>query len=305
MSNNEINIETYVGPVQWHPDGTKAYIKCPGEHLHTSRTGTKDTLIFLEGVPTVFCLHQHCADFLQNEVNTNLRKALDAAGWEFPEMTEDRKEYAAQQDAYTAAKERLTKSVQDIEEGFRWTQEEIELEGKGGGWADLLRLYGEDDLLWTGEPFDFGAHCFNSVKHLTAQAYAGRMPAGQFVCPNPFQPRTKRRTADRIAKRKFIVVEVDDAFPSDKQRNKDYCGALFRWLMEEHGLELAAVIDSGNKSLHGWFYAPEPAMIEWVMKVLPGAGADPATMRATQPVRMPSKKRNDNGEDQRLLWISL
>jgi hypothetical protein len=61
------------------------------------------------------------------------------------------------------------------------------------------------------------------------------------------------------------------------------------------------VVDSGNKSLHGWFEMNEK-ITEQQRFFLRQLGADVNTMRPSQPVRLPGAIR-DNGNVQSILWL--
>jgi hypothetical protein len=71
----------------------------------------------------------------------------------------------------------------------------------------------------------------------------------------------------------------------------DICASLIRYLAS--ALPLVAVVDSGGKSLHGWFNvtATPEADIQRFMAIAIRLGADPATFVRCQFVRMPGGVR--------------
>ena len=69
-----------VGPVDWETE-VNGFCRCPGEAFHTSFTGKKDCRVSVDGAPTIFCFHAHCAAAV-GEANLRLRRALGSVSWE-------------------------------------------------------------------------------------------------------------------------------------------------------------------------------------------------------------------------------
>src|SRR5215471_19219425 len=67
-----------VGAVDWQTE-VSGFCKCPGEALHTHRTGKKDCRVCVDGVPTIFCFHSSCAPAVA-DANKRLRREL-ATPW--------------------------------------------------------------------------------------------------------------------------------------------------------------------------------------------------------------------------------
>ena len=49
-----------VGSADWKSE-VSGFCKCPGEALHTHRTGKKDCRVCVDGAPTIYCFHSSCA----------------------------------------------------------------------------------------------------------------------------------------------------------------------------------------------------------------------------------------------------
>jgi hypothetical protein len=96
----------------------------------------------------------------------------------------------------------------------------------------------------------------------------------------------------------YIVVEFD-SLNSDKELNRTWGAAMLKYCATF--IDLAMVVDSGNKSLHGWFRNNEKVDSE-TRFFLRSIGADTKTMRPSQPVRLPGARR-ENGNIQSVLWI--
>ncbi|NDG19777.1 MAG: hypothetical protein EB117_16140 [Betaproteobacteria bacterium] len=79
-------------------------------------------------------------------------------------------------------------------------------------------------------------------------------------------------------------------------------GAVLRLMRDLFQMKLHAIVDTGGRSIHGWFETPPRAEWERQLKAfLVPMGCDPATFKASQPVRMPGAKRDK--AMQTLLWF--
>jgi hypothetical protein len=150
----------------------------------------------------------------------------------------------------------------------------------------LTTLFQPHDVLWMGEVFQ--------KSFLTLEEWLKR-PAifGCFVSHCTFKPKSKSRCNDNVAERKYLVVESDELKPHEVM-------AVFRALEQHHGLTLRALVNTGGKSIHAWFKWEGDAG-DWAA-VLKGYKCDPATLRPSQPVRLPGIIRPDTGRPQELLF---
>lgn len=304
-------IDTLFGDaIEWDEhDSSTGYISCPGESKHTGKTGRKDCRIYLSGVPTVFCLHQHCKEAC-DELTENVRGALRANGWEPPPMTADVKARATSKNNNKRQAERVADQREACFKIHEWTVSEITDNAVAdlapGVQLDLFlnQMFTGKDQLWLGTPYETGESYSEWFAPRSSWMRRRRVDrVGPFICPNPMTPGAFDRSLNSLADRRYFVIEGDDCHP-DKDINRDRCGAIFKYAMEcKPELNLRAIVDAGNKSLHGWFEWPGEDTYKWCLEVLPAFGADPATMRLAQPVRLPGVTR-DNGKEQRLLWIS-
>src|SRR5512137_2948323 len=69
-----------LGAIDWQTE-VSGYCRCPGEAMHTSRTGKKDCRVNVDGAPTVYCFHASCSAAVA-EANRRLRRELGASPWE-------------------------------------------------------------------------------------------------------------------------------------------------------------------------------------------------------------------------------
>lgn len=91
---------------------------------------------------------------------------------------------------------------------------------------------------------------------------------------------------DNTASRRFLIIEADCG-PLDQQ-------AAVIWHLAKLG-PLAAVVFSGSKSLHGWFFCertPEDMLLKF-MRYAVSLGADKRRWLRSQFCRMPDGRRSD------------
>jgi hypothetical protein len=204
----------------------------------------------------------------------------------------------------------------------------------------FLRIFPADAVTWIGERHESGKP--EHARNFRTAAEWCELPAAPapLVCPGTFKTGSLSRSADNLDGNPFLVVEgdtideivaaktsraaairqdleggrIDEAkgtvllrryalTEDDRQRNREACLAVIRWIAEECRLTLRAVVDAGNKSVHGWYDRPEESWIEEMATIAGGLGLDPATFRPSQPVRLPGWLR-DTGRYQRLLYLN-
>ena len=68
-----------VGAVDWQTE-VSGFCRCPGESLHTHKTGKKDCRVNVDGAPTIYCFHASCAPAVA-EANRALRRAINQNPW--------------------------------------------------------------------------------------------------------------------------------------------------------------------------------------------------------------------------------
>jgi hypothetical protein len=120
---------------------------------------------------------------------------------------------------------------------------------------------------------------------------------GEFTSHCTFKPGTHSRCIEAVASHRYLVVESDRLTP-------DETGAVLNYTATVGGLNLRAVITTGGKSIHGWFEWPgDDDAEDWKHKLI-GWRCDPATLRASQPVRLPGCIRRDTGRPQELIYLN-
>lgn len=296
--------ETVLGPIKWSETGD-GMCKCPGEKKHTHRTGKCDCKIYTSGsVPTVYCFHENCREDVA-KANLKIRDA-----WRlYVAEPVDEEELARARAAAAAKKELAERAAARLPSILSEYATEYSGDFSPEVW---LKLYRPDEVLWCGEPFDTGGlrNCANfQPVEVAVKRYqrTGRLPSGQFTCPSVFNAGEIYRRNESVIRQPYLVLEGDRVgvekveTAEERTLNRKNCSAVINWLSSI--MKLVMVVDSGNKSLHGWFVHPGQAKLEELKIVLPALGFDRATLKPSQPVRMPGQLR-DNGNRQRILYIN-
>jgi hypothetical protein len=189
----------------------------------------------------------------------------------------------------------------------------------GPEWATFLGgLYRRDDVVWIGGTCDTGASHHASHFLPIREWIKLKKPRGVLICPATFANGSFSRCEASINERPYLVLEGDAVLPEiaakaarsepltevEKYANQAACGAVINWLRCKTSLVLRAVVDSGSKSLHGWFDMPSPDDLATLKRLLPSLGFDPATLRPAQPVRLPGVMRPGARRWQRLLYLN-
>lgn len=288
-------IERHVHDITWR--GLRGYCTCPGAHLHTTPSTKKDCIIYTEGVPTIYCFHEHCQELI-SDLNHKVREEWSVFQPEVPADELEKSRAAARHKHELEHKAKM--SLPTILNEFKWTESDIRVAEKGccwmpkelNQWHTFLGLFNEDDIVWVGQPETTG-HYTHAVNFRPVKQWKllPEGPQGNFTCPSTFRRGSISRANANVVSTPYLVVEGDTLFPGNKQANRDACGAIFNWLQKSCGLKLRAVIDSGNKSLHGWFEMPKKEVYDELKVVLPAMGCDRAMFKPSQPVRAPGAIR--------------
>lgn len=171
-------------------------------------------------------------------------------------------------------------------------------------------LFEPDDILWLGRQYDSGkpqhARQFRRRDEwVSLRTLPPRIAAGTF------QKGSISRNCKNLVRTPFIVIESDDLI-GEKPRteiqraaNKRESAALFSFLADRFKLNLRAVIDTGNRSLHGWFDRPSPAAVKALLNLADGFAIDsPVITQAHRPLRLPGSVHEKTGQTARLCFLN-
>ena len=165
-------------------------------------------------------------------------------------------------------------------------------------WWQLLCQLPPTDNIWIGDLNETGDPRFaNRFRTVKDWLQTERRCPGPFICPAHFKPGACERSSANVVQNRFLIVESDTL-------TKDEVSSVFLWLKESW--HLVAVIDTGNKSLHGWFQRPsdlKPGEFADAKIVLESLGCDGAMFKPAQATRLPGWVREDTHLYQTLLYL--
>ncbi|MFN7138862.1 MAG: hypothetical protein ACK4UN_05955 [Limisphaerales bacterium] len=288
--------EALLGRIEWERSDY-GYCECPGVNYHTSKNGRRDCDVHLDGAPTIFCQHTSCKGEVE-KANYELRKAIGKL--QLPEgMPKVRTLEQIQRDIDRERKQQLKLRAaaslnqiieqHSISEADMLATSPVNMTDRclSEDWRALLQLFKPDDVLWMGR--DVYQKQFKTVSQWLT---SNRCP-GNFTCPSTFKPGSESRSNDNVLHRRYLVVESDEL-------KKTEMLAVIQWLRKT--MRLRAVVDTGGKSLHGWFEFPPEDILNELKSILPALKCDPKLFTASQPCRLPGAIRN-GCTCQFLIWL--
>jgi hypothetical protein len=162
--------------------------------------------------------------------------------------------------------------------------------------AFLRTIFNPGDVIWIGGKFNSGEVHGRGHFRTLEEWLEVEGEIGPFICPNVLAPGSTARSNAAIVDTRYLVVESDTL-------THEQSLSIFRWLNEEVKLPLAAIVNTGGKSLHGWFKYPRPEMLSELKLVLPILGCDSKMFTPSQPVRLPGCWRAETTKRQELWYL--
>ena len=284
-------------------------IRCPFEKGHDckNRKNETETMLMVTslGAVMVFCHHSSCTEKLR-KLNARLQ-AEQWRAWFADELEEEpprlsreeiekRREARARADEARREAQLVTANPFSLDELTRLSPFPVAEQKPDEMLRSHLALFPSQDLLWVGQsPYQSKTpSCFRAAKDFQSvlPKEAVYITGSSFVSPKG------GRRSDNLDKRRFCIFENDKI-------GKERTASLFRHA-EGKGLKLAAVIDSGNKSIHGWVV--EDGETDKWRDYFKACGFCSRAMRPTQPVRLAGAVRSFNDDRkpalQKLLYLN-
>ncbi|MEO5914424.1 MAG: hypothetical protein ABIS50_09345 [Luteolibacter sp.] len=279
-------------------------VECPGKALHTTPSTPSDCKVYINSVGRrhvlrLHCFHSSCREII-TEVNDALYRIATKGGHQ-PILTGAAEGSPRKKLMPTGRSMPFEHLLDMVLTHYPWPYSEISndpigrvLEDPELHFVHLLSLFDDDDLVWVGRDiYDSGSPGHKWRFRTPNEWIEEYKRLGPFVCPNPFKPGSISRCEKAVLKRKFLVVESDVL-------TRDETGAVFRALNEKV-CRLRAVVDTANKSLHGWFDYPTIGDARDHENLLVSLKCDPSMLNPSQPCRLPGMLRD--GKYQRLIYF--
>lgn len=172
-------------------------------------------------------------------------------------------------------------------------------------------LFRPDDLIWMGDTKDSGrpehaAHFRPASAWLNESTFPPRLSAGTYRADS------FSRCHENLVTEPFLIIESDEitgkkpTTDAEREESRQWNAALMNFLMARFHLQLCALIDTGGKSLHGWFAHPGDATKAALARLLDGLAIDSAVFdRAScAPLRAPGCLHQTTGKRASLYYLN-
>jgi hypothetical protein len=174
----------------------------------------------------------------------------------------------------------------------------------------LATLFPPDALLWTGNPYQSGAEYANRWKTCAEWQTQPIHELGPMVAPATWEAGTVSRAAGNVMAAPFTVLDFDGfdgVKPATAVEIEEHILAslaLIRWMREALCWRLAALIHTGNKSLHAWFHTPPQGALASLRDTASAFGVDAGLIgRPEHPCRLPGQRHPKTGNPSSVLWL--
>ena len=174
----------------------------------------------------------------------------------------------------------------------------------------LAALFNPKSLLWTGEVFQSGEKHRERWRTTEDWFSSNVNHIGPMTTPSTWKAGTTSRTLTNIETAPYIVLDFDGPKgwtprdQADLDRHLDESLAITRWLKDSCHWNLAAIVHTGNKSLHCWFDHPSETVLAGFRETLPVLGIDPSLIgHPEHPARLPGQVHDKSGNKSRVLYL--
>jgi hypothetical protein len=130
------------------------------------------------------------------------------------------------------------------------------------------------------------------------------------VTPSTWKTGITSRKQENIASAPYVILDFDGpkgwkpCDQADLDRHIAESLAIARWLKDDRRWSLAAIVHTGNKSIHAWFYHPGDALVASLRESLDTLGIDKSLIgHPEHPARLPGQVHAKSGKMSRVLWL--
>lgn len=172
-------------------------------------------------------------------------------------------------------------------------------------------LFKPDDLLWMGDIHESGqpihrANFLPAKRWLHVPQLPPRLSAGTY-CEGSIS-----RSQANLTTQPYLIIESDDLIghkpttDDEREENRILNAALMGFLAGRFHLELRALIDTGGKSLHGWYSHPGDKTTQALANLLDGLAIDSAVFHraSCSPLRAPGCLHEATGNRANLYYLN-
>lgn len=174
----------------------------------------------------------------------------------------------------------------------------------------LASLFNASDLLWTGGSTHSGSPVYATRWKQCVEWSKTADPIGPMTTPTVWKPGTNSRSRQNVQSAPYTVLDFD-GFDGIAPTTRDELSrhtldslALIRWLRDHQGWRLAAILGTGGKSLHAWFYTPPPETLESLIDASLPLGIDRTLLgHPEHPCRLPGQRYGTTARLSEVLWL--
>lgn len=175
----------------------------------------------------------------------------------------------------------------------------------------LAALFPQDAIVWTGEVHHSGDR--HADHWQTVADWQNFIPGsiGPMTSPAIWKPGTVSRSGQNVAAAPFTVLDFDGfdgKKPQTSTEIRDHLTssmAIIRWIREKLEWQLAAILHTGNVSLHAWFHRPSPEALNSVFHAADALGIDGGLIEHPEhPCRLPGWRHHKTGKLSRVIYLT-
>jgi hypothetical protein len=280
--------------------------------LHADKEGiSRSGREAIEGAAEVLGIRDD-GELPQPMTESQRRAKADAEARQADERREKEKVARITEDLTHRRKSILEPYLSDSWRADFWDTSPVTLDSPVADDAHLTvrALFSSDDTLWLGGQFDSGKP-EHAANFKTAADWLKLDKLPERIASGTFKKGSISRSDSSLTRSPFIVIESDDLIghkPADddeREDNKRLCAALICLCRDRLKLTLRAVIDTGGKSLHGWFDRPPNEALEALLSIAQGLAIDVDVIaRANNPLRLPGCIHQTTGRPARLHFLN-
>jgi hypothetical protein len=175
----------------------------------------------------------------------------------------------------------------------------------------IAGLFNPQDIVWTGSVRDSGrpkdAHHWKTASEWQTM---DESTIGPMISPAVWKPGVISRAKENVLSSPFTVLDFDGldgikpGSPEELREHLDNSLAVVRWLRESLSWRLAALLFTGSKSIHAWFYSPPSAALKSLEHTANILGVDAGLIgHPEHPCRLPGWMHQKTGLPSEVLWM--
>lgn len=286
---------------------TVYYIDCPGQSSHTTNNSSKDCYVGLgselDGIRWLYCkcFHNSCLSSRQSfikEMNKKWAKGLPLSNDVKPRIKFT--SFGSKLKGVVEAND-LKKKATNYVPPSPYTGTPIN-ENHIDDFKLFVSMWNEKDIIFIGErgqSWHNGAYFYEMNWEDIMNRFVPKFKDGKFpyyTIQTTLISKAGGRKEEHCGTRKFIVFEMDNETKENQWKYLFFIRDYFK-------INLRLIIDSGGKSLHGWFDYDENILT--MKSIFKHFGYDTKLFEIQQPVRLPGGYRQEKQQYQRVLYNKI